>query len=136
MIRRPPRSTLFPYTTLFRSRPRRRGPGAAPVRLGRAALSALAGRDRKSTRLNSSHVEISYAVFCLKTKNRVRDLLGAAVAADRHQLQHLLERFLLILRDHLLGHRRPDHARADVFFFNDTATTEIYTLSLHDALPI
>src|SRR5438105_8432233 len=46
-------------------------------------------------------------------EHRVRDLLGAAVATDRHQLQHFLERFLLTLRDHLLGHRRPDHARAD-----------------------
>src|SRR3972149_2553358 len=87
MIRRPPRSTLFPYTTLFRSvssasaclPPR---PGAArprPASCGRRVLA-----DRKSTRLNSSHSQISYAVF----------------------------------------------------FFNDTATTEIYTLSLHDALPI
>src|SRR3989442_4197389 len=79
MIRRPPRSTLFPYTTLFRSHPprrllaaaargrRRRGPhGVALVR------SAARGspRDRKSTRLNSSHVRISYAVFCLKKKKK------------------------------------------------------------------
>src|SRR6266403_4338464 len=65
MIRRPPRSTLFPYTTLFRSRGRpRRPPSARP---GRAWSDA---RDRKSTRLNSSHVEISYAVFCLKKKKK------------------------------------------------------------------
>src|SRR6195952_5859538 len=67
MIRRPPRSTLFPYTTLFRScRPR--------VRQGRPAgwpaPSARRTEDRKSTRLNSSHLGISYAVFCLKKKNR------------------------------------------------------------------
>src|SRR5260221_6198609 len=65
MIRRPPRSTLFPYTTLFRS-------GAAPGGAGRPACGrAHAGRrggDRKSTRLNSSHTVISYAVFCLKKK--------------------------------------------------------------------
>src|SRR3990167_5449528 len=87
MIRRPPRSTLFPYTTLFRSLgfgdlrpyPELRGARAAGRRLGR-----VADLDRKSTRLNSSHSQISYALF----------------------------------------------------FFNDTATTEIYTLSLHDALPI
>src|SRR3990172_9161191 len=87
MIRRPPRSTLFPYTTLFRSRPHR------PVRTSSAATDRTShgGRstrrsppDRKSTRLNSSHGYNSYAVF----------------------------------------------------FFNDTATTEIYPLSLHDALPI
>src|SRR6266851_8915968 len=65
MIRRPPRSTLFPYTTLFRSpacRPGRRTPQAGPA--GQAA------RDRKSTRLNSSHITISYAVFCLKKKKK------------------------------------------------------------------
>src|SRR3712207_1982899 len=125
MIRRPPRSTLFPYTTLFRSHPaperrrrvlrlgedaghgrperqgRRRPVGVQDVRRGadarRARLRGVLHRghrqpDRKSTRLNSSHANISYAVFCLKKKN--------------------------------------------YFFFNDTATTEIYTLSLHDALPI
>src|ERR671922_871071 len=72
MIRRPPRSTLFPYTTLFRSQ----APAAAGARrgardlLGRSGtLSPLVGLvDRKSTRLNSSHQIISYAVFCLKKK--------------------------------------------------------------------
>src|SRR5258705_866280 len=81
MIRRPPRSPLFPYTTLFRSRRRLATAGAArgqPERRAvrrsanrRAAGRALpggAGRDRKSTRLNSSHLGISYAVFCLKKK--------------------------------------------------------------------
>src|SRR2546426_3981702 len=103
MIRRPPRSTLFPYTTLFRSRAGRRGAGRIEVdagpgqdgprrRLARAergrterALRGIAGddaglasrdhrpdgiRDRKSTRLNSSHLVISYAVFCLKKKKK------------------------------------------------------------------
>src|SRR3990172_3789154 len=87
MIRRPPRSTLFPYTTLFRS-----SGGMERMSLKRACIAprrnsgslAWLEVDRKSTRLNSSHGYISYAVF----------------------------------------------------FFNDTATTEIYTLSLHDALPI
>src|SRR3712207_8693093 len=78
MIRRPPRSTLFPYTTLFRSVDDR---GGAVLHVGRldevvgdveAALLQLlrggAGQDRKSTRLNSSHANISYAVFCLKKK--------------------------------------------------------------------
>src|SRR3712207_8686715 len=91
MIRRPPRSTLFPYTTLFRSQaapaglvpdtdqvPRR---GAAEVRPdarapvhheGRLLLRRRPRRDRKSTRLNSSHANISYAVFCLK-KNKMAD---------------------------------------------------------------
>src|SRR2546426_9397002 len=103
MIRRPPRSTLFPYTTLFRSRrhsrppDRRRHAGAERPRPGEAAGGAPAGcardlhvglhrrrdhpprrararararRDRKSTRLNSSHLVISYAVFCLKKKKK------------------------------------------------------------------
>src|SRR5690242_20749714 len=67
MIRRPPRSTLFPYTTLFRSR-RRDGPLHRIRRLRRRACPSPP-RDRKSTRLNSSHMSISYAVFCLKKKN-------------------------------------------------------------------
>src|SRR5436305_9101746 len=68
MIRRPPRSTLFPYTTLFRSR---RSGCRGPARGTRDAARRTADRahrDRKSTRLNSSHVRISYAVFCLKKK--------------------------------------------------------------------
>src|SRR2546422_7377808 len=102
MIRRPPRSTLFPYTTLFRSpgrarrwrqhaldaradlrvlpRPARALAAARPQPLGRRA-------DRKSTRLNSSHGYISYAVFCLKKKNKIiqtrcvtRELLGSDIA--------------------------------------------------------
>src|SRR5260221_5296880 len=83
MIRRPPRSTLFPYTTLFRSRspridpPSRGRPGLDLVRRKRPGLRQergaadrphLALGDRKSTRLNSSHTVISYAVFCLKKK--------------------------------------------------------------------
>src|SRR5688572_32265343 len=67
-IRQPPRSTLFPYTTLFRSPGRRSALGADRGRGGRRpAVEGRAG-DRKSTRLNSSHSQISYAVFCLKKK--------------------------------------------------------------------
>src|SRR2546430_3586235 len=76
MIRRPPRSTLFPYTTLFRSEVRglgkqadARGDRAAIVRDVAAKHHGDAG-DRKSTRLNSSHSQISYAVFCLKKKKK------------------------------------------------------------------
>src|SRR2546430_12119321 len=69
MIRRPPRSTLFPYTTLFRSHvgERRRGLRARPRLPRRVPVHT---RDRKSTRLNSSHSQISYAVFCLKKKKK------------------------------------------------------------------
>src|SRR5438874_8679897 len=70
MIRRPPRSTLFPYTTLFRSE----GLEEILNRLRQLLLAAVVlgeeELDRKSTRLNSSHVEISYAVFCLKKKKK------------------------------------------------------------------
>src|SRR3712207_7778443 len=82
MIRRPPRSTLFPYTTLFRSSPGSLFTSTIPALLGggvREALARFRGpvvyaanamtQDRKSTRLNSSHANISYAVFCLKKKN-------------------------------------------------------------------
>src|SRR3970282_598661 len=80
MIRRPPRSTLFPYTTLFRSReaPALDGdPGPAPPE-GEAGPG-----DRKSTRLNSSHITISYAVFCLKKKKR--DLDAKLISAQQLQ---------------------------------------------------
>src|SRR2546426_5612920 len=82
MIRRPPRSTLFPYTTLFRSRgghirDRQRGRVRRENRLRRRGLIEFAEDfplqlriDRKSTRLNSSHLVISYAVFCLKKKKK------------------------------------------------------------------
>src|SRR5690349_22217400 len=78
MRRRPPRSTLFPYTTLFRSHPDWKSEvlqsieitGTGPMMTWSAHGSACCeSEDRKSTRLNSSHVEISYAVFCLKKKN-------------------------------------------------------------------
>src|SRR2546426_2304016 len=77
MIRRPPRSTLFPYTTLFRSHLANRGTttwyglASAALRmagLDPAVLRPISSQDRKSTRLNSSHLVISYAVFCLKKK--------------------------------------------------------------------
>src|SRR5690349_23445502 len=69
MIRRPPRSTLFPYTTLFRSGKRVRDDRAqVPVDGADVGRDGHPVVDRKSTRLNSSHVEISYAVFCLKKK--------------------------------------------------------------------
>src|SRR2546430_5390037 len=78
MIRRPPRSTLFPYTTLFRSLSRRSASGQSEsgnpyLRGTLTSLARTHGRpflDRKSTRLNSSHSQISYAVFCLKKKKK------------------------------------------------------------------
>src|SRR5438876_3823869 len=82
MIRRPPRSTLFPYTTLFRSLPpradREPAPVPEPVPHLRGLRPALPRRhvDRKSTRLNSSHPSISYAVFCLKKKKKATRAQG------------------------------------------------------------
>src|ERR1035438_7971072 len=93
MIRRPPKSTLFPYTTLFRSLHQTHHREVEAARYETEGFESAP--DRKSTRLNSSHLGISYAVFCLK-KKRMRISL----------------------------------------FFNDPATPEIYSLSLHDALPI
>src|SRR5262245_62306896 len=91
-MRRPPRSTLFPYTTLFRSARRmRRASGSSRSRRACATASTVAGgsatcpsaADRKSTRLNSSHLGISYAVFCLKKKNR-RKLATHGQKQDQH----------------------------------------------------
>src|SRR2546430_8782679 len=98
MIRRPPRSTLFPYTTLFRSRRsalrgcrvlrRHRGSGGRG-RLLRRGLHRLGRRDRKSTRLNSSHSQISYAVFCLKKKKLQFDRELKVAQRPSHSLRHL-----------------------------------------------
>src|SRR6266496_1908407 len=125
MIRRPPRSTLFPYTTLCRSAHRRDGTFPNPAR-----RDLYAGPDRKSTRLNSSHVEISYAVFCLKKKRRVQGNLSARA------YWQLSESPTTPNYQDLTTGSDTTAPKYIAFFFNYTATTEIYTLSLHDALPI
>src|SRR5438067_5764964 len=97
MIRRPPRSTLFPYTTLFRSRAvsRRARPAAhwpcppaacLPERRDRTAGRST--RDRKSTRLNSSHVSISYAVFCLKKKKKKQQYNNCRLVLKTRECKH------------------------------------------------
>src|SRR2546429_4041931 len=93
MIRRPPRSTLFPYTTLFRSHVSRERGHSCDLRRVRlsavaleipGALHQVGAEDRKSTRLNSSHGYISYAVFCLKKKKmkRIEQIMS-------HKVQHM-----------------------------------------------
>src|SRR5690349_22615077 len=100
IIRRPQRSTLFPYTTLFRSHRYRHRCGGDRIRgverrewFGRATVGA--GQDRKSTRLNSSHVEISYAVFCLKKKKTSCDL-----SSEKHTVQISSDTTLIMWSDH------------------------------------
>src|ERR1039457_1564493 len=98
-----------------------------PVLAGNAAPPSFpnpASTDRKSTRLNSSHLVCSYAVFCLK-----KDHLS--VVRMRHHLESCMEQEII----HPCG-GKPQVFKSEFFFFNDTAATEIYTLSLHDALPI
>src|SRR2546429_5785118 len=100
MIRRPPRSTLFPYTTLFRSPPRRRpAQHVLGLYVGFRALDHPDGHpDRKSTRLNSSHGYISYAVFCLKKKKKIHR--GVAIAGEKHagSLELVVTRGLVTVR--------------------------------------
>src|SRR2546421_8039876 len=94
MIRRPPRSTLFPYTTLFRSH---RLPEAFRMNNGgwteqmKNIERHVAGTDRKSTRLNSSHDQISYAVFCLKKKKTKIPETKANISGINTRLVHLYE---------------------------------------------
>src|SRR2546422_3751036 len=99
MIRRPPRSTLFPYTTLFRS-PARRAParGRTARRPRRTPRRSPCG-DRKSTRLNSSHGYISYAVFCLKKKKKKNKYNNDSNNNARQQAHHDMS-------------ARPKHARS------------------------
>src|SRR6266478_1564233 len=97
-------------------------------------------RDRKSTRLNSSHSQISYAVFCLKKKN-ISDIEGVVDgciqrAADAGTSDSGTGGQPDLIGIRKLAHRQDQHASVIFFFFSDAPTTEIYTLSLHDALPI
>src|SRR6202789_3117701 len=139
MIRRPPRSTLFPYTTLFRSSKGVAVLSTSSLIAGNHTITAIS-EDRKSTRLNSSHYSISYAVFCLKKKTTA-DTLGRVMHPHRdHVACPSHERVCLALEsliNHVSSFRiSPIQHPNFFFFFNDPATTEIYTLSLHDALPI
>src|SRR6266571_5109220 len=96
-------------------------------------------RDRKSTRLNSSHMSISYAVFCLKKKKKLARLEILIKNEIEQQFQDILDQKV----GDCVNSYLPEFSGITLwyhhfpfFFFNDTATTEIYTLSLHDALPI
>src|SRR6266487_753176 len=133
MIRRPPRSTLFPYTTLFRSPPAggggQRGQGEAAGQVGR--------RSEEHTSELQSPVHLVCRLLLEKKKTSIRHDLDCAL-----QLTYEPHDFLYGQRDYV-GLRRWRLERFDadafnltLFFFTDTATTEIYTLSLHDALPI
>src|SRR5260221_668475 len=144
MIRRPPRSTLFPYTTLFRSRKlavffekRLESPYVVsynfpPIPINQTFRSPTPRLDRKSTRLNSSHTVISYAVFCLKKKKKQQKKIKIQ---QKHKIKSNSFLFISVLF-FLFFFTTLLQSFFFFFFFNDTATTEIYTLSLHDALPI
>src|ERR1039457_3075901 len=136
MIRRPPRSTLFPYTTLFRSKHCHSDPALRE----RNPSFFSAAIDRKSTRLNSSHLVISYAVFCLKKKCTQRKRLCWGRRSVRAQPCRVPQCDRASATKVTHGPFTQPSVRTSLvsalFFFNDTATTEIYTLSLHDALPI
>src|SRR6202789_4341215 len=116
MIRRPPRSTLFPYTTLFRSDVKDYAKRCMKG-LGKSIASVVSYRDRKSTRLNSSHYSISYAVFCLKKSS-------AAII------------FLCIFQRSRSDSDHPPFFGVISFFLSDPATTNFYTLSPPGPLPI
>src|SRR6266536_2957635 len=142
MIRRPPRSTLFPYTTLFRSRPAcSRRPGArSGATARRPACRRAAARDRKSTRRNSSHEWTSYAVFCLKKKKcwkAGRSPVNTVAPWPTPSMEVVEARVLEIQANlHRLATVDPVRRFDDLFFFMGAAASEIYALSLHDALPI
>src|SRR3982751_4484869 len=137
MIRRPPRSTLFPYTTLFRSSVAFH---ASLQELRRDTRHTRQLLDRKSTRLNSSHDQISYAVFCLKKKTERPDRTAFRLRRGS------LPRLLLTHRHTPTSKRTQPWRRTPkasswarplyVFFFNNAATPKISPLSLPDALPI
>src|SRR2546427_7354447 len=90
MIRRPPRSTLFPYTTLFRSGLRRSTQFYAARVFGQNRSQVAAQKDRKSTRLNSSHSQISYAVFCLKKKKKLWETVTGDTNKNTNRQSHIM----------------------------------------------
>src|SRR6266576_2688671 len=130
MIRRPPRSTLFPYTTLFRSSRRSAGPPARPA--GRTAPSPPPRRSEEHTSELQSRRDLVCRLLLEKKKIAIKIEWheDRVMAIDGQTAESFLARNCAVVL--ALG------TRVDVFifFFNDTATTEIYTLSLHDALPI
>src|SRR5947199_280688 len=147
---RPPLSTLFPYTTLFRSRRASACASGRPRTCRRSGeRSGATRRDRKSTRLNSSHLGISYAVFCLKKKNpRGRPDRRPAPRRRRHRATSGTSPACHRTHPHPINPaarcRSPSaRCRGAVlprkgagFFSNHAAPPVIYALSLHDALPI
>src|SRR5947199_3721926 len=98
MIRRPPRSTLFPYTTLFRSVHDRNVTAAVRRHAVHALVDRGLRRDRKSTRLNSSHLGISYAVFCLK-KKKTQDITRPTTSNYRRTKAATTSRWTCTIRD-------------------------------------
>src|SRR6266498_4000853 len=136
MIRRPPRSTLFPYTTLFRSQDARR---PARVRLGLAHdRSKRILRSEEHTSELQSRPHLVCRLLLEKKKKRLspwRRSRSQAVCSPAKHTQFLCW-FVLRARSPWRIPSRSGPTPASLFFFNDTATTEIYTLSLHDALPI
>src|SRR6201989_2425486 len=140
MIRRPPRSTLFPYTTLFRSSLDQH---AVPRRAGEGTDHRDGRRDHERSEEHTSELQSPMYLVCrlLLEKNNSRSILRSCARVRAESLcmklrsiarQSSQERSGVVER-----RRRPRRAGAHArFFFNDTAPTEIYTLSLHDALPI
>src|SRR6266511_11979 len=104
------------------------------------ARQSMSGADRKSTRLNSSHVKISYAVFCLKKKKNKKKHNETDKNKKNRQRYHTRITYICIIFIPIFLFKKlfsPSFIFFFFFFFfNDTAPTEIYTLSLHDALPI
>src|SRR5260221_7568657 len=98
MIRRPPRSTLFPYTTLFRSLESARSEWFVAGTQQSLFAMAGSGLDRKSTRLNSSHTVISYAVFCLKKKKHTSELQSHSDLVCRLLLEKKKKRVIKMIR--------------------------------------
>src|SRR4029434_10953595 len=137
MIRRPPRSTLFPYTTLFRSHTHTHyslDMTAHSIKQEKRQL-----RSEEHTSELQSHLNLVCRLLLEKKKQKKKTVLihnidnYVRTHADTHSHK---------VNQRLCGHRQwccsctITHSLTDIFFFNDTATTEIYTLSLHDALPI
>src|SRR6266581_4879864 len=131
MIRRPPRSTLFPYTTLFRSRAAARAPAPAGTSRSRARSPHRSRSEEHTSELQSPVQLVCRLLLEKKNESDVRMKSTSTWSAGRTPTSNTSA------ATGLVPETRDKLERAHIsFFFNDTATTEIYTLSLHDALPI
>src|SRR6266704_3245579 len=138
IIRRPPRSTLFPYTTLFRSRCRRE---SDPLRVRKGSDRGRAqARQAARSEEHTSELQSRFEIVCRLLIEKKKNSSELTSKATGYQIAKITSNLAIVYNldelENQITKTTSSYFELAFFFFNDTATTEIYTLSLHDALPI